>query len=115
MCHEGSNKKKLLVALPRGGGGASRGGLPQMQTGKRNTAVRRKWIKFVQFKHANFAGASPYAHLCIEHFAACDFANFNGIQHGVCFRSKWNLKLTVTAIPSKHKAPKQIEKHGTPL
>ena len=40
-------------------------------------AVRRKWIKFIQFKRADFlALAAPHhAHLCSEHFSECNFAN----------------------------------------
>ena len=38
-------------------------------------AVRRKWIKFIQFKRADFLAASHHAHLCSEHFSECDFAN----------------------------------------
>ena len=38
-------------------------------------AVRRKWIKFMQFKRADFLAAPHHAHLCSEHFSECDFAN----------------------------------------
>ena len=38
-------------------------------------AVRRKWIKFIQFKQADFLAAPHHAHLCSEHFSECDFAN----------------------------------------
>ena len=38
-------------------------------------AVRRKWIKFIQFKRADFPAAPHHAHLCSEHFSECDFAN----------------------------------------
>ena len=38
-------------------------------------AVRRKWIKFIQFKQADFLAAPHHAHLCREHFSECDFAN----------------------------------------
>ena len=38
-------------------------------------AVRRKWIKFIQFKRADFLAAPHYTHLCSEHFSECDFAN----------------------------------------
>ena len=36
-------------------------------------AVRRKWIKFIQFKRADFLAAPYHAHLCSEHFSECDF------------------------------------------
>ena len=32
-------------------------------------AVRRKWIKFIQFKRADFLAAPHHAHLCSEHFS----------------------------------------------
>ena len=38
-------------------------------------AVRQKWIKFTQFKRADFLAALHHAHLCREHFSECDFAN----------------------------------------
>ena len=38
-------------------------------------AVRRKWIKFIQFKPADFLAATHHAHFCSEHFSECDFAN----------------------------------------
>ena len=37
--------------------------------------VRWKWIKFIQFKQADFLAAPHHAHLCSEHFSECDFAN----------------------------------------
>ena len=36
--------------------------------------VRRKWIKFIQFKRADFLAAPQHAHLCSERFSECDFA-----------------------------------------
>ena len=66
-------------------------------------------MKFVHFKHANFAAASPYAHLCCEHFAECSFTHF--MEYSMGFTSKQNLK--PAAFPSVHKAPKQTGKHGT--
>ena len=38
-------------------------------------AVRRKWIKFIQFKRADFLAAPHDTHLCSEDFSECDFAN----------------------------------------
>ena len=38
-------------------------------------AVRCKWIKFIQFKRADFLAALHHAHLCSEHFSKCNFAN----------------------------------------
>ena len=69
-------------------------------------AVRRQWIKFAQFKHADFAAVSPYTHLCCEHFTECDFVNL--VECSMGFASQWNLSyLKPTAFQSVHKAPKQ--------
>ena len=37
--------------------------------------VRWKWLKFIQFKWADFLAAPHHAHLCSKHFSECDFAN----------------------------------------
>ena len=37
--------------------------------------VRQKWIKFIQFKWADFLAAPHHTHLCSEHFSESDFAN----------------------------------------
>ena len=37
-------------------------------------AVRRKWIKLIQFKRFNFLAAPHHAHLCRKHFSECSFA-----------------------------------------
>ena len=47
-------------------------------------AVRRKWIKFIQFKRADFLAAPHHAHLCSEHFSECDFANPMEYRMGFC-------------------------------
>ena len=49
--------------------------LPRTVTIRRRPAVRRKWIKFIQFEWADFLAAPHHAHLCSEHFSECDFAN----------------------------------------
>ena len=38
-------------------------------------AVRRKWIKFIQFKWSHFLAVPHHAHLCSKHFSECDFPN----------------------------------------
>ena len=38
-------------------------------------AVRWKWIKFIQFKRADFLAKLHHAHLCSEHFSECDCTN----------------------------------------
>ena len=49
-------------------------------------AVRRKWIKFIQFKRADFLAAPHHAHLCSEHFSKCDFTN--PMEYRMGFASK---------------------------
>ena len=55
-------------------------------------AVRWKWVKFVQFKRADFNAAPQwsYAHLCSEHFTECNFVNIMA-EYQMGFASKWNL------------------------
>ena len=50
-------------------------GIIMHQLPRNRPAVRRKWIKFIQFKRADFLAAPHHAHLCSEHFSECDFAN----------------------------------------
>ena len=56
-------------------------------------AVRRKWVKFVQFKRADFYAApqSRTLILCSEHFAECHFVNFMA-EYQMRFASKRNLQ-----------------------
>ena len=50
-------------------------GITMHELPRNRPAVRRKWIKFIQFKRADFLAAQHHAHLCSEHFSECDFAN----------------------------------------
>ena len=50
-------------------------GITMHKLPRNRPAVRRKWIKFIQFKRADFLAAPHHAHLCSEHFSECDFAN----------------------------------------
>ena len=49
-------------------------------------AVRWKWIKFIQFKRADFLAALHHIRLCSEHFSQCDFAN--PLEYCMGFASK---------------------------
>ena len=49
-------------------------------------AVRQKWIKFIQFKRADFLAAPHHAHLCRVHFSECDFTN--PMEYRMGFASK---------------------------
>ena len=55
---------------------------------RNHPAVRWKWIKFKQFKRADFLAAPHHAHLCSEHFSECDFANFVFMEYCMGFASK---------------------------
>ena len=50
-------------------------GITMHELPRNRPAVRRKWIKFIQFKQADFLAAPHHAHFCSEHFSECDFAN----------------------------------------
>ena len=50
-------------------------GITMHELPRNRPAVRRKWIKFIQFKRADFLDAPHHANLCSEHFSECDFAN----------------------------------------
>ena len=50
-------------------------GITMYELPRNRPAVRRKWIKFIQFKRADFLAAPHHAHLCSEHFSECNFAN----------------------------------------
>ena len=50
-------------------------GITMHELPRNRPAVRRKWIKSIQFKQADFLAALHHAHLCSEHFSECDFAN----------------------------------------
>ena len=49
-------------------------GITMHELPRNRPAVRRKWIKFIQFKRSDFLAAPHHTHLCSEHFSECDFA-----------------------------------------
>ncbi len=61
-------------------------GITMHELPRNRAAVRRKWIKFIQFKRADFLAAPHHAHLCSEHFSECDFAN--PMEYRMGFASK---------------------------
>ena len=61
-------------------------GITMQKLPRNRVAVRRKWIKFIQFNRADFLAAPHHAHLCSEHFSECDFAN--PIEYRMGFASK---------------------------
>ena len=56
-------------------------GITMHELPRNRPAVRRKWVKFIQFKRADFLAAPHHAHLCSEHFSECDFRKTHGIPH----------------------------------
>ena len=52
--------------------------------------VRRKWVKFVQFKRADFDAAPQSRPFVYKHFTECDFVNFTA-EYQMGFASKRNL------------------------
>ena len=73
-------------------------------------AVRRKWVKFVQFKlnELTLMLRLSHAHLCSEHFAECDFVNFMA-EYQMGFASKRNFSV-VHRVTDLEKIPVQISK-----
>ena len=61
-------------------------GITMHELPRNRPAVRRKWIKFIQFKRADFLAAPHHAHLCSEPFSECDFAN--PMEYRMGFASK---------------------------
>ena len=61
-------------------------GITMHELPRNRPAVRRKWIKFIQFKRADFLAALHHAHLCSDHFSECDFAN--PMEYRMGFASK---------------------------
>ena len=62
-------------------------------------AVRRKWIKFLQFNRADF----HHAHLCSEHFSECDFANPMEYRMGFCFEADMMFQYSFKILPDRLK------------
>ena len=50
-------------------------GITRHELPRNRPTVRRKCIKFTQFKRADFLAALHHAHLCSKHFNECNFTN----------------------------------------
>ena len=70
---------------------------------RNRSAMRQKWIKFIQFKRADFFAAPHHAHLCSEHFSECDFANPMEYRSGVCFEADTMLRYSFKILPDRLK------------
>ena len=67
------------------------------------TTVRQKWIKFIQFKWADFLAVLHHAHLCSEHFSECDFANPMEYRMGFCFEADTMFRYSSKIQPDRLK------------
>ena len=61
-------------------------GITMHELPRNRPTVRRKWIKFIQFKRTDVLAAPHHAHLCSEHFSECGFAN--PMEYRMGFASK---------------------------
>ena len=50
-------------------------GITMHKLPRNRPAVRQKWMKFIQFKRADFLAAPHHAHLYSDHFSEYDFTN----------------------------------------
>ena len=74
-------------------------GITMHELPRNRPAVRRNWIKFIQFKRADFLAAPHHAHLCSEHFSECDFANPMEYRSGVCFEADTMFRYSFKILP----------------
>ena len=75
-------------------------GITMHELPRNRPAVRRKWIKFIQFKRAHFLAALHHAHLCSEHFSEC---KPHGIPHGFCFEADTMFRYSFKILPDRLK------------
>ena len=78
-------------------------GITMHELPRNRPAVRRKWIKFIQFKRADFLAAPQHAHLCSEHFSECDFANHMEYRMGFCFEADTTFGYSFKILPDRLK------------
>ena len=78
-------------------------GITMYELPRNGPAVRRKWIKFIQFKRADFLAAPHHAHLCSEHFIEYDFANPLEYRMGFCFKADTMFQNSFKILPNRLK------------
>ena len=76
-------------------------GITMHELPRNRATVRWKWIKFIQFKWADFLAAPHHAHLCSEHFSECDFAN--PMEYRVCFEADTMFRYSFKILPDRLK------------
>ena len=78
-------------------------GITMHELPRNRPAVMRKWIKFIQFKRADFLAAPHHAHLCSEHFSECNFANPMEYRIGFCFEADSMFRSSFKILPDRLK------------
>ena len=78
-------------------------GITMHELPRNRPAVRRKWIKFIQFKRTDFLAALHHAHLCSEHFSECDFANPMEYCMVFCFEADTMFRYSFKILPDRLK------------
>ena len=78
-------------------------GITMHKLPRNRPAVRQKWIKFTQFKRADFLAVPHHAHLCSEHFSECDFANPMEYHMGFCFEAYTMFWYSFKILPDRLK------------
>ena len=78
-------------------------GITMHKPPRNRPAVRRKWIKFIQSKRADFLAAPHHAHLCSKHFSECDFANPMEYRMGFCFEADTIFRYSFKILPNRLK------------
>ena len=78
-------------------------GITMHELPRNRPAVRQKWIKFIQFKRADFLAAPHHAHLCSEHFSECDFANPMEYHMVFCFEADAIFRYSFKILPDRLK------------
>ena len=76
-------------------------GITMHELPRNRPAVRRKWIKFIQFKRADFLATSHHALLCSEHFSECDFVNPMEYRMRFCFEADTMFRYSFKILPDK--------------
>ena len=78
-------------------------GISMHELPRNRPAVRQKWIKFKQFKQADFLAAPHHAHLCSKHFIEYDFANPLEYHMGFCFEADTMFRYSFKILPDRLK------------
>ena len=78
-------------------------GITMHELPRNRPAVRRKWIKCIQFKRADFLAVPHHAHLCSEHFSEYDFANPMEYRMGFCVKADTMFRYSFKILPDRLK------------